>query len=279
MIIDIRCRPPIKEFQAAFKNKAFLGVDSYSRFTAGLGAEPPSFTNDSIELMFSEMNQAGVTKGVVVGRIRPNFNVTNDSIAETVKRHSEKLIGIAGIDVWNEFHQAIPEIERSIRKLNLTGVSIEPGGVQRAMHFNDPRLYPIYAKCDELKVPVFLTTGPRQGPSLDYTSPVNVEPVARYFPKLKIVCAHGCYPYVMEMLGVAIRCPNVFFAPDFYAFWPGGEAYLSAADEKLQDQFLFGTAYPISAFKESVEATKRFVTRKESQDKIFYQNAERFLGS
>ena len=128
MIIDTRCRPPTKEFQAAFRNRSPVS----SLFTLASGVESPSFSKDSVELMFKEMDEVGIEKGVVVGRIRPKFEVTNDSIAEVVNQHPQRLIGVAGIDVWGQYHQPIPEIERSIRKLNLKGVCIEPGGNQRS---------------------------------------------------------------------------------------------------------------------------------------------------
>ncbi len=274
MIIDMRCRPPSKEFQAAFRNRKPLE----SLFTMGPGIEPASFSKDSVEMMFREMDEVGITKAVVVGRIRPKFEVTNDAIADVVGKYSDRLIGVAGIDVWGEYHQPVPEVERSIRKLNMKGISIEPGGNQRAMHFNDPRLYPVYAKCDELKVPVFITTGPKQGPFLNYTHPENLEKVVAHFPKLKIVISHGCYPYIMEMIGVALRCPNVFVASDLYTYWPGGEIYIKAAELRIGDQFLFGSAYPLSPFKEAVEGLKKFQLKKEIMDKICFKNAQRLMG-
>jgi predicted TIM-barrel fold metal-dependent hydrolase len=227
--------------------------------------------------MFREMDESGITKGVVVGRIRPKFEVTNDSIASVVSQYPDRLIGVAGIDVWGQYHQPILEIERSVLKLDFKGVCIEPGGNQRSMHYNDPRLYPIYAKCDELKVPVFITTAFKQGPLLNYTHPENLEPVANYFPNLKIVAAHGCYPYVMEMIGVALRCSNVFVSSDNYTYWPGGENYIKAAEHRIADQFLFASSYPLCPFKEAIDRLKKFQLGSEIIDTICRRNAERLL--
>lgn len=274
MIIDSRCRPPNAAFQAAFRNRKPVS----SLFNLASGVEPPSFAKDSVELMFKEMDEVGIAKGVAVGRIRPKFEVDNDSIAGVVAQYPDRLIGVAGIDVWGQYHEPMAETERAIRTLKLKGICIEPGGNQRPMHYNDPRLYPLYAKCDELKVPVFLTTAFRQGPVLNYTHPENIEPVANYFPKLKIVAAHGCYPYVMEMIGVALRCPNVFFSSDLYTYWPGGETYMSAAAQRLTDQFLFASAYPLSPFDEAVGKLKKFGLKSDVMEKICRRNIERVLG-
>lgn len=52
MVIDARCRPPTKEFQAAFRNRKPVS----SLFTIASGVESPSFSQDSVELMFREMD-------------------------------------------------------------------------------------------------------------------------------------------------------------------------------------------------------------------------------
>ncbi|MFC1914076.1 amidohydrolase family protein [Chloroflexota bacterium] len=274
MIIDARCRPPYKDYYPLLKSM----YSSPLRRPAFPGIDPPSIVQGSMELFFHEMDEAGITKAVIVGRNRPNFVLSNDIIAELVREFPDRMIGVAGIDCYNEFHQAVPETERCIRELKLHGICVEPGGNRRFMHFHDSRLYPIYAKCSELKVPVFITTGPRQGTTLEYTSPVHVEQVANDFPDLKIVCAHACWPYAAEMIGVAYRCSNIYISPDIYVFWPGGELYVKSAELIIHDQLLFGTAYPFAPFKESVEAWEKFSLRKDILNKIFYENAARVFG-
>ena len=273
MIIDARCRPPINEFQSQFRTSRMM-----ARIPAFPVPDPPSYTNDSMELFFQEMEEAGITTAVVVGRNRPRFEVPNDAIADLVANYPGKFVGVAGIDCYNESHQAIAEIERSAVQLKLKGICIEPGGNKRRMYNNDRRLYPIYAKCDELKLPVFITTGPKVGESIEHTRPIYIEQVAQDFPELKIVCAHGCWPYIMETIGVASRCPNIFILPDTYTFRPSGELYVQATDRYLENQFLFGTAYPLARLKESIEALKKFPMRREVQNKILYENASRLFG-
>lgn len=273
MIIDIRCRPPWKKFQHGFKTSGIL-----VRVPAFPVPDPASFLQDSMELFLKEMGEAGITKAVAVGRNRARFEIPNDEIAELVSTYPDKIIGVAGIDCFSEVHDAISEIERCIGKLQFKGVSIEPGGNKRDMNFDDPKLFPIYSKCDQLGVPVFLTTAHRQGASIDHTRPLHIDHVAREFPRLRIVCAHACWPYVLEMIGVAQRYRNVFVSPDGYTFRPGGDLYALSAERYLVDQFLFGSAYPLNPLKESVEAHRKFGLSEKALSKIFYENAVRVLG-
>ncbi len=285
MIIDVRARPPAKEFVTPFKKMGEMmskgqiadgGRQASARSFPGVVIR--SYVEESMELFFQEMEQAGITKVVAVGRIRPTFEIPNDDIAKVVNRYPDKIIGIGGIDPYNQYHQAVAETERCIKELKLKGVCIEPGGNRRPMYWNDPKLYPIYQKCVDLKVPIFFTTGPRQGVTLDHERPVHIEQVAVDFPDLNIVCAHACWPYVDEMIGVAYRRPNIFVSPDKYALFPGGELYIKAADLYMQNQFLFGSAYPYEPLKESVEYLKKAPVKKEVLNKMLYENAAKLFG-
>ncbi len=86
MIIDMRCRPPTFAFEPYFDARV-------TPMTTKLGVQiPPSFMAKSMQLFFEEMEQAGITQGVVVGRNSPGVdletppvpavNVPNDHIAE-----------------------------------------------------------------------------------------------------------------------------------------------------------------------------------------------------
>ncbi|OGA67679.1 MAG: hypothetical protein A3G81_11090 [Betaproteobacteria bacterium RIFCSPLOWO2_12_FULL_65_14] len=88
-------------------------------------------------------------------------------------------------------------------------------------------------------------TGPFAGPSIEDTHPKHIQRVAADFPRLSIVVGHGCWPFTNEMLGVAYRHENVFVSPDAYLFMPGSEVFVEAAKGFLQDQLLYGSAYPV----------------------------------
>ena len=64
---------------------------------------------------------------------------------------------------------------------------------------------------------------------------------------MNIVCCHGFYPNVREIVTVAFRNENVFVSPDMYTFCPGGGLYVEAANHFMADQFLFGSSYPVPA--------------------------------
>lgn len=88
---------------------------------------PPSAKQGDMELMLKEMEEGGVTLGVVPGRQANAFmgNVPNEDIAAIVADYPGKFIGIAGIDPTNR-PKALEEIERFVVNGPLKAVGMEP---------------------------------------------------------------------------------------------------------------------------------------------------------
>ncbi|CAA9890053.1 exported hypothetical protein [Candidatus Methylobacter favarea] len=96
-------------------------------------------------------------------------------------------------------------------------------------------------------------------------------------PNLSIVCYHGFYPYVGEMIGVAFRSQNVYVVPDMYIFLPGGSLYVEATNGFMRDQLLFGTSYPFRAMGRTVEDFLALGLTEQVLDAVLFDNAVRLL--
>ena len=277
-IIDIRCRPPTKEYLSTLKAERYV-VHVRPRLTKL--PMPPSTVEESMGLFWQEFEEAGISKAVLAFRARSgSYGVTaatNDYTAGLVNEYPDKFVGIAGIDPTGGLHDPIQELERSVRELGLKGVAIDTGRAQPPMHLDDERLYPIYAKCVELDMPIFVPTSPFQGDSIEFNHPRYVERAVKEFPKLNIVISHGGWPYVMEYLGVAYRYSNLYLSPDYLTYLPGMKLYIEAANHTLEDQILFGTSYPIVPMKAVVDLYNSFPFSEETRAKVMYGNAQRLL--
>ncbi|HYT78594.1 MAG TPA: amidohydrolase family protein [Actinomycetota bacterium] len=82
------------------------------------------------------------------------------------------------------------ELDRQI-ELGAVGLKIHP--VHGGFAPNDIALYPAYTFCEQLGLPVVFHTGTSifPGAANRYADPELIEPVARDFPELTIVLAHG----------------------------------------------------------------------------------------
>jgi predicted TIM-barrel fold metal-dependent hydrolase len=230
-----------------------------------------------VEGYVAEMDMAGITKAVMVARSVPGVRISNDELSAIVAKAPNRLVGIASIDPTDlGLDRALAEGQRAIRELGLKGINLDAGFYATPLKASDDRLMPLYEVCQSLDIPAFVMSGPTT-PDLSFNDPIAVDVVARTFPKLKIVCCHGFYPRVHEIVTVAFRNENVFVSPDMYTFSPGGGLYVEAANGFMKDQFLFGSSYPFRPMKQGVEDFKALGLSQDAYECATFRNAARLF--
>jgi uncharacterized protein len=275
-VIDFRLRPPLRGFLDMIM---YANPERTARATRQHGFEPaPSVVQKSIDLLIAEMDAAGVTTGVVVGRFSGRFgSVSNADVQAIVDTYPDRFVGVASIDPSSR-RKAIAEIDAAV-EAGFRMINIEPASYPEPMLADDRRLYPIYAHCEDRGLPVLIMAGGNAGPDLSYTVPVHLDRVAADFPDLKIVVTHGGWPWVHEMLHIAYRRPNVFLSPDQYlANMPGMREWIDAANGFLADRFLYASSYPFTPVEGYADWFRAQPFRPEVLEKVIYRNAAGLLG-
>ncbi|MCC6305069.1 MAG: amidohydrolase [Rhodobacteraceae bacterium] len=273
-IIDFRLRPPYGGFLKA----NFSRVKIIERFTNQLGFEQPRSVKElSIDLLFEEMRQAGITKGVVVGRNTAQIGaVSNADVAAIVRQFPDRFVAVASVDPVTR-KDAMRQIEEA-RALGMNMINMEPGLSAVPLHFDDRRLYPIYAYCEDKGMPVILMGGGNTGPDVGYSAPEHIDRVLNDFPSLTVISAHGSWPWAQQIIHVAFRRPNLYLSPDMYLHHlPGMDDYIKAANSFLSERFLFGTAYPMTPVVDYTRWFQSLPIRPEAMENIMFRNAERLL--
>lgn len=274
-IIDFRLRPPL----AGFLNMAlYTETERRDGITRIHGFEPaPSVREKSMPLLLKEMDEAGVTVGVIIGRNSGRYgSLSNDDVAKMVADYPGRFIGTASIDPSNR-KIAAEQINQAI-KAGFRAINIEPGSYPLPLMVDDRRLYPIYAQCEDADIPVIIMAGGSAGPDLSYTEPAHLDRVAADFPNLKIVVSHGGWPWVHQVLHIAFRRPNIYLSPDQYlANLPGSDDYIKAADGFLADRFLYASSYPFTPVTGYSAWFRRLPIKPEAMEKILYKNAAKLL--
>jgi hypothetical protein len=276
-IIDFRSRPSLlADFYGATPGTAGYETARWLNRRTGSRIDDHFRASATLEGYLEEIRGAGISRAVVVGRDTPGLTVSNDRIAALTAAHPA-LIGLASVDPQRHGRDAtLAEIDRAVHVLGQRGVNIEPGFGEPPLHADAAVFLPVYDACQSLDVPVCLMSGPTT-PDLAFNDPSAVGRVARAFPRLNIVCFHGFWPRVQEIVGVAFRYPNVHLCPDMYLFAPGGSAYAEAARGVLQDQFLFATSYPFRAMRQTVEDFVMLGWSERVLEKVISANARRLL--
>ncbi|MCC6647732.1 MAG: amidohydrolase [Polyangiaceae bacterium] len=208
MIIDAWIQHPTGDFLRRPMFESLLrwrGVDP-----AALPADiPPAFT-------MSALDAASVSKAVVSAWWGPEGPLlSNDHVAEIVRAHPERLVGVAAVDLSRPM-DGVRELRRAVRQLGFRGLRMLPWLWR--LPPSDRRYYPLYAECVELGVPFCLQVG-HAGP-LAPSEPGRPIPyldeVALEFPELTIVAGHIGYPWTTEMIALATKYPNVYIDTSAY---------------------------------------------------------------
>ena len=86
-------------------------------------------------------------------------------------------------------------LEQLVTQQGFRGIKLYP--VYQHHYTNDPRMYPLYAKAQELELPVLVHTGSSmfRGARIKYGDPLHLDDVAIDFPGLTILMAHSGRPF------------------------------------------------------------------------------------
>ena len=131
----------------------------------------------------------------------------NEKLAELCASKPDRFAGFASLTLQAP-DLAVQELETAVRKQGLKGAAI--GGAVNGEAFSDPKFHPVWAKAEELGVPLFIhPTGIPElarklsgngfltntiGYPLETTialSHLIFEGIFDRFPKLKVIAAHG----------------------------------------------------------------------------------------
>ena len=212
-----------------------------------------------------------------------NFKVSNEDVAAFCREHGPRFIGFAGVDP-NKGMAAIRDLEHAVKELGLRGLNLQC--FELKLRINDPKMYPVYAKCIELDIPVNIhcSTNFSTATAMDYGRPIYLDEVMVHFPEPRVVAAPPGFPWVDELIAVAWRHANVNIGlvaiRHKYLDVPrsGYEHLLQYGNSVLQDQVIYGSAYPMMPIERSLAEIDELPLKDSVRQKWMHDNAARLLG-
>lgn len=120
--------------------------------------------------------------------------------------------------------------------------------------------------------------------AIEHSHPRFLDYIACKYPKLKLVANHGGFPWVLEMVAVAWKHPQVYI--EFGGVSPkymgrpgtGWEPMLTYGNSQLKRQLLWATDWPVIDCVQSLEEFKALPLKEEVIKLALYGNASRLLG-
>jgi len=224
------------------------------------------------------LRKNGVDYAVILAELSPITTgmTSNEDVAEFCKSRKE-LIPFANLNPYLSSRLG-EELERCVRDLGMRGIKLYP--TYQQFYPNDRMLYPLYAKAQDLKIPVMVHTGSSlfRGSRMKYGDPVLLDDVAVDFPELVLLLVHfgrgfwydaafflaQLHPHVyMEIAGLPPQNLLKYF-PDL---------------EKNADKIIFGSDWPgVPGIGKNIETIRSLPIKEETKRKILGDTAARILG-
>jgi len=232
-----KAAPRYEMLQGALGNHATGPASSPTSYLFGDG---PTLADgcDPIASTLDEMHRFNIGLAVV--------DVGLDPVgASALHRHPDRFIGSCSVDP-NQGMEAVRQIVRMHREYGIRAVSLAPSACNPPVPIDDRRAYPVYAKCIELDLPVFITVGV-PGPRVPMASQrvELLDEVCWFFPELRIVMRHGGEPWDELAVKLMLKWPNLYYSTSAFAPKRYPKSIIDYANTRGAGKVMFAGYYAV----------------------------------
>jgi predicted TIM-barrel fold metal-dependent hydrolase len=227
--------------------------------------------DDPVEMLLSKMNQHGISKaltGLPTGG--------NSKIA--LQRYPDRFVPTCRVDP-NEGIEAVRKLDEGVRVYGARAAQCWGTGLIPQVPLNDKTMYPVYTKCIELDIPIFVYAGV-PGPRIRYAPQYTglLDEVCWYFPELRIVTRHGGEPWSELMVKLLLKWPNLYYSTSAFAPTHYNADIIHFANTRGADKVIYAGYYPMGLDIDRIFAELPDVPfRDHVWPKFLYENAARVL--
>ncbi|HEV2368244.1 MAG TPA: amidohydrolase family protein [Acidimicrobiales bacterium] len=228
--------------------------------------------DDPVAVTLEQMDRWGVERGMI------GVGDQGGVSADALRRYPDRFIASGQCDP-NQGMDGIRRLVKDHETYGIRAVTAFPAGTFPQVAINDKKMYPIYAKCVELGIPIFCTAGV-PGPRLKF-APQHVELIDEVmydFPDLVFVTRHGCEPWADLAVKLMLKWPGLHFSTSAFAprYYP--KAVIDFANTRGAEKVMYAGYFPMGLSLERIMTEMPSVPlRDEVWPKFLHGNAARVL--
>ena len=225
---------------------------------------------DPISVTLHEMDRFGIDVGLI--------GVGGDISRKALDNHADRFIGQGSVDP-NQGMEGVRSMVRQYEEFGVRSFGAFNAGFNPQVAIDDRRMYPIYAKCVELDVPIFSCAGV-PGPRFPMWPQAveRIDNVMYDFPELVFVTRHGCEPWEDLAVKLMLKWPNLYYSTSAFApkYYP--KAIIDYANTRGGDKVIYAGYFPMGLSLERIMTDMHDVPfNNEVWPKFLSENARKVL--
>lgn len=227
-------------------------------------------SKDPISVTLHEMDRFDIEIGLI--------GVGGDVSRKALTDYPDRFVPQGSVDP-NTGMEGVRNMVRQYEEFGVRSFGAFNAGYNPQVGINDALMYPIYAKCVELDVPIFSCVGV-PGPRFPMW-PQHVELLDKVmydFPELVFVTRHGCEPWEDLAVKLMLKWPNLYYSTSAFApkYYP--EAIIKYANSRGADKVIYAGYFPMGLSVERIMTDMKDVAFKdEVWPKFLRDNARKVL--
>ncbi len=226
--------------------------------------------DDPIDVTIGEMDRHGIKVGLI--------GSGGEQYTQAWERYPDRFVTACEVDP-NDIMGALRTIEERYETTPLRAVTAFPSGCNPQVPIDDRRFYPVYAKCVELDLPIFVCAG-IPGPRLPFAPQEvsRIDQVMYDFPDLTFVTRHGCEPWEALAVKLMLKWPNLYYSTSAFAPKHYPKAIIDYANTRGSDKIIYAGYFPMGLSIDRIMSDMKNVPFNDNVwPKFLHDNAARVL--
>jgi predicted TIM-barrel fold metal-dependent hydrolase len=201
-------------------------------------------SDDAVAVTLHEMDRFGVAQGMI--------GCEGELSQQALTKHPDRFIPSLNVDP-NDGMAVIYKMVEMHERFGIRAASAFPSGCNPQVPINDKRFYPVYAKCCELDIPIFVCAGV-PGPRLRMAAQhvELIDEVMYDFPDLTLVTRHGCEPWTELAVKLMLKWPGLHYSTSAFAprYYPAD--IVRYANSRGADKIIYAGYFPMGLSLERI---------------------------
>jgi predicted TIM-barrel fold metal-dependent hydrolase len=196
-------------------------------------------SSDYVAYTIDEMDKVGIAKAMI------GVDKNNKESQRALKEHGSRFFGSFAVNP-NLGMEGVRDLVHAYETWGIKAATAFPAGNCPQVPINDKKMYPLYAKCVELDIPICICAGV-PGPRV----PMGVQDVALldevcwFFPELKVVTRHGCEPWTDLAVKLMLKWPNLHYSTSAFAPRHYPKDIVDYANTRGADKIMYAGYFPM----------------------------------